>query len=205
MINEEILMSVRPVVMAGGKSSRMGRDKAMLDFDGQKMIERTLAVLKAVLPLRPLIVTNSPELYEGLEADVVTDIIKDSGPLAGIHTALGLAGSPYIFVVACDMPMLSAPFMRAMLEEFDGSDVVIPVESETKNHPLHSIYSVKCLPFIEKCLNEKRRRIIAFFPYVKVKEVQMSKFADLCADKSCININTPEELKESLDMFRKDR
>jgi molybdopterin-guanine dinucleotide biosynthesis protein A len=190
--------AVRPVVMAGGKSSRMGTDKAMLYFDGQKMIERTLCVLKEVFHLRPLIVTNTPELYEGLEADVVTDIIKDSGPLAGIHTALSLAGTPYIFVVACDMPLLSAPFIKVVLSELDDNDVVIPFESETKNHPLHAIYSARCLPYIEKCLNQKKQRIIAFFPDVKVKEVDVLKYESLRAEQSCINVNTPEELKQTL-------
>lgn len=198
MTYEEKLNIIRPVVMSGGKSSRMGSDKAMLNFGGERMIERTLAVLKGIFPLRPLIVTNAPELYEGLEADVVTDIIKDSGPLAGLHTALSLAGSPYIFVVACDMPMLSAEFIKAMLNEHKGEDVLLPSENGGNLHPLHAVYGQKCLPFIEECLKAKKRRIVSFFDSVNVRKLPVEEFSDLCAEKSCINVNTPDEFRELL-------
>ncbi len=115
------------VVLAGGQSSRMGRDKATLEFDGQPLVERCVAVLRQCFP----------------EVIVVRrDDVPGLGPIGGLLTALRRA--PEIFVVACDMPFLDAALIRAMAAQLAGYDAVaIPGE------PLHAAYSARILPVVE--------------------------------------------------------
>jgi molybdopterin-guanine dinucleotide biosynthesis protein A len=115
------------VVLAGGKSTRMGRDKAALEFDGQTLLERAVAVLRQCFP--EVIVVRQ-------------DDVPGLGPIGGIATALRRA--PEIFVVACDMPFLDAARIREMAAQLPGYDAVaIPGE------PLHAAYSARILPVIE--------------------------------------------------------
>jgi molybdopterin-guanine dinucleotide biosynthesis protein A len=115
------------VVLTGGKSTRMGRDKATLEFNGQPLAERCVAVLRACFP----------------EVLVVHDDDRPGlGPIGGLLTALRRA--PEIFVVACDMPFLDAALIRAMAAQLPGYDAVaIPGE------PLHAAYSARIVPVIE--------------------------------------------------------
>jgi molybdopterin-guanine dinucleotide biosynthesis protein A len=115
------------VVLAGGKSRRMGRDKAALEFDGQPLAERCVAVLRVCFS----------------EVMVVReDDTPGLGPIGGLLTALRRA--PEIFVVACDMPFLDAALIREMAAQLPGFDAVaIPGE------PLHAAYSARIVPVIE--------------------------------------------------------
>jgi molybdopterin-guanine dinucleotide biosynthesis protein A len=115
------------VVLAGGQSTRMGRDKATLEFDGQPLLERAVAVLRECFP----------------EVMVIRqDDVPGLGPIGGLLTALRRA--PEIFVVACDMPFLDAALIREMAAQLPGYDAVaIPGE------PLHAAYSARILPVVE--------------------------------------------------------
>src|SRR5512135_1170874 len=97
---------VAGVILAGGRNRRMGgNDKALLTVEGQTVFARTLTVLRACFP-QVLVVSNRPEKYTSFDVQVTSDEFVGQGPLAGIHAALGLVRSPYVFVVACDMPFL---------------------------------------------------------------------------------------------------
>lgn len=183
---------VTAVILAGGQSSRMGSNKALLPIRGGRIIEVIYRQLSALFS-EVLLVTNNPEQYAFLPCRKVPDCFPGMGALAGLHAGLHHAATPHIFAVACDMPYLDSALIRRLVALRNQADVVIP-EGENGLEPLHALYATSCLPFMEQSLLADRRRIISFFPQVQVKQVSPEWVAagDSCPD-SFRNINTPAD------------
>ncbi len=111
-------------ILAGGKSSRMGSEKALLQFESQPLIAHIARILKPIFP-RICVVTNSLEVASAAQLPAIRDEFVNRGPLGGIHAALQHFKAP-TFVVACDMPFLSAPFIEYLNQNFDG-DALVPL------------------------------------------------------------------------------
>jgi molybdopterin-guanine dinucleotide biosynthesis protein A len=185
------------VVLAGGKSSRLGAEKALLLLDGQPLITRAVQELSA-LSDDLIIVTNTPERFEplGLAARLVTDERPGEGSLMGIYSGLKAARHPYAVVVACDMPFLNLPLLRYMLLNAPGCDVVMP-RLESMLEPLHAVYGRTCLPWMARLLDEGQRKIVAFLPYVKVRHIEEDEIDGLDPlHLSFVNINTPQDWEQ---------
>ncbi|HXV22254.1 MAG TPA: formate dehydrogenase accessory sulfurtransferase FdhD [Desulfuromonadales bacterium] len=186
------IRGVTGVILAGGESRRMGSDKSLLPLDGGRFIDHAYRTLAALFD-EVLIVTNSPDLYAGLPCRKVPDLYPLKGSLAGIHSALSHARTGKIFVVACDMPFLSAEVIRRLCARDAAADVVIP-RSERGVEPLHALYDTRCLPAVEELLDAGEKKIVRFFPRVRVCEVPPAAFADCDPEgRSFRNINTPQE------------
>jgi molybdopterin-guanine dinucleotide biosynthesis protein A len=180
------------VILAGGKSSRMGRNKALLDFQGETLIERLYRILKEAFK-EILISANDTETYKFLGAPIVRDIFPHGGTLAGIHASLLLSRGKHCFFVACDMPFLNIELVRHLNRIVDDYDVVIP-ESESGLEPLHSFYSRRCVPHIEEQLKRGNLKVIDFFEHVKVRKVSREEVREWDPEElSYFNINTQEK------------
>ena len=189
-------MSVSAAIMAGGKSRRMGQDKAWIELDGEPLITRVANVLAEVAD-EVLIVANDPR-YGSLGLPVVRDRYPEGGALGGIATGVGAATNGTVLVAACDMPFLSAPVWRLLLE-FDGeADVVIPrVGGELET--LHALYAKACLPHMARALAENRLRVVSFFDAVRVKTIDEPELRAIDPTlRAFTNVNTPEELASAL-------
>ena len=194
------------VILAGGKSKRMGVDKATITVGGELLIEYPLRILKEVFKEIMVITSNllidtlQKELSEHENLKFLTDIYSNHGALGGIYTAMCHATTPYIFVTACDMPFISAQFIQYMASKTTEGvyDVVIP-ESPGGIETLHAIYRCGLKDIIKKELFKNNNKIKTFFPKVNVFYVSLDvvrMFGD--GEKMFRNINTPEELKEIL-------
>ncbi len=186
------IQGVAGVILAGGESRRMGCDKSLLPIDGARFIDHIYRRMSALFE-EVIIVTNSPGLYQDIPCRKVPDTYLRKGSLAGIHSGLFHAQSERIFVVACDMPLLSAELIRYICECGDEGDVVIP-KAEDGLQPLHALYHKSCLPAVEEVLETGRRRIVEFFPKVRVHPIDSRELARLDPQGvSFRNINTPQE------------
>lgn len=183
---------VTGVILAGGKSSRMGSDKALLPYCGGRFIEAIIRQLSELF-IEVLVVTNSPEQYSFLPCRKVADIFPGFGVLAGLHSGLYHSNSEHVFAVACDMPYLNSALIRRLVSLRWSNDVVIP-ESGKGVEPLHALYSRRCLEPMTAAMAGGARRIISFFPEVRVRTFSRSDVAmfDPAYD-SFRNINTPAE------------
>jgi len=182
----EPLHDVTGVILAGGRSSRMGRDKALLEVDGVPLFERVLA---AMTPLFSTLVIagDRPDLARpGLPC--IPDRYPGSA-LGGLHAALAAAQTPWIFVAACDMPYPDPELIRQILRERHGHDVVVP-RTETGLEPLFALYGKGCLAPMEAMLSEGRCRIYDFYDEVRVRVLTEAELPD-GAGKAFVNINTP--------------
>lgn len=191
---------VTGVLLAGGNSSRMGRNKALMTLAGQRLVDRVLAVLSSVLD-DLLMVTNSPELYADLGVRMVPDVVAGKGALGGIHSALHHAAAPHCLVVACDMPFLNADFLRYIVDQRAAYDVVVPI-ADGRPQPLHAVYGKACLQPIARRLESDRLHVVGFFPDVRVREVTAQELAAFDPEGlSFRNLNTPEEFADAERRF----
>ena len=180
------------MILAGGQSSRMGSNKALLPYCGGRFIEAIHRQLLELLP-QVILVTNNPEQYEFLPCCKVADLYPSMGALAGLHAGLYHAATPHIFAVACDMPYLNSALIRRLVKLRHEADVVIP-QGENGLEPLHALYGKGCLPFMEQALLADRRRIVSFFPQVRVRQFSQDRVATIDPDfNSFCNVNTPSD------------
>lgn len=189
---ETKIAGITGVILAGGPSSRMGSNKALLPYQGGRFIE---AIHRQIAELfeEVLVVTNAPELYGFLSCRKAPDLIPGMGALSGIHSGLVHSRTPHVFVVACDMPYLRPDLIRRLAEDAGGHDVVVP-EGEKGLEPLHAVYGRDALPAIEEALHGGKGRIVSFFDRVRVKKVVRDEVA--LFDPGFVsfrNINTPED------------
>jgi molybdopterin-guanine dinucleotide biosynthesis protein A len=140
-----------------------------------------------------LLVSNTPELYAGMDVRHVSDQFQGAGPLAGLHAGLLAARHPWAFVAACDMPLIDHRLVRYMVVLTSGYDAVVPKVGES-SEPLHALYSRTCLPAIETRLLVNQRRMISFYPDVRVRYVDEREIAIFDrTGRSFANANTPED------------
>lgn len=172
----------------------MGRNKALIEFQGQRIIERTLKLFHTLFD-HVLLVTNTPLTYLDLDVRMVTDLVPGKGSLGGIYTGLFYSPSPQAFFVGCDMPLLSPVVISYFLGLAECADIVVK-RSEEYWEPLHAIYSRKFLKPIERLMEQGELKIIEAYKWMKVREVGREELEPLDPGlRSLVNINTPEELE----------
>jgi len=199
----EVRHPISCIVLAGGEGKRLGIDKAFLEIGGRVLIEDILEKM-ARIGDEVIIVTSSPQRYDHLEARLVGDVYPGKGSLGGIYSGIKAAHNQHSLVVACDMPFLDLRLLRYMILLSPGQDAVIPRIGEF-TEPLHAIYSKQCLQSIERVLAGGSRRIIEFFPEVRVRyieEQEIKLFDPQCL--SFFNINTPGDLEKARGLARRN-
>jgi molybdopterin-guanine dinucleotide biosynthesis protein A len=198
------MLTISGIVLAGGQSSRLGTDKSSVTVKGKPLIEQIVAKL-ARLSDDVIIVTNSPERYNHLEARLVGDIYPGKGALGGIYSGLRAAANAYSLVVACDMPFLNLNLLRYMILLAREHDVVIPRIGGFPE-PLHAVYSKSCLEPIDRLLARGGLKIIDFFSEVQVRYVEEDEI-DIFDPQhlSLFNVNTPSDLEEMKKRVRKGK
>jgi len=194
------------VVLAGGRSLRMGVDKTQLDIGGRALVARAVNAVAPVVD-EVIIVTNRPEnlplaqLPDGVE--VMADKVAYQGPLGGLATGLAAASHPWALTVAADMPWISEDVVRLLWSQRTRSDVVIPV-GDKGAEPLLALYRVaKTLPVADAVLESGRRRLLAMFPDLRVHEIPMAEIQKIDPELATLfNINTPADLTQALEFAR---
>lgn len=186
--------NVTGVVLAGGASQRMGRNKAFLELDGRSLIEVVIERMESVCA-EVLVVAGDAQLYASLGVSVIEDRFRGVGALGGLHAGLEAASHELSLVVGCDMPFLNLDLLRAFAGWAEGFDVAVLRHGEEEYvEPLHGAYRRTCLPVMEAAIRAKRRRIVSFFPHVQVRYVTLTDVAPFDPDlRSFRNVNTPQE------------
>jgi molybdopterin-guanine dinucleotide biosynthesis protein A len=190
--NERVISAI---LLAGGQSSRMGPDKALLHWHGRTLIEHLVAQMKE-LSDDVLVITGLEIRYDDLlDVPIFADEIKDCGPMGGLYTGLKRARYDYSLAVACDMPLVSRALMELLSHEIDGKAWAIVPEVQGHRVPTLAIYHKKCLPVIESFLAEGRTSLQALLETVPVKVMPESRLRKVDATLQCFtNLNRPEDL-----------
>jgi len=183
-------------VLAGGKSSRMGANKALLSLDGTTLLQRTRQVLEAVC--QNVFILGSCELYGGF-GDCYEDIYPNCGPLGGIHVALLHSRTHFNLITAVDTPFLMPEFLSYMLERaMQSSAVVTAPQIGGYTEPVCAVYSRDFLPIAEAALKAGNYKIVPLFPREQtliITEAELGQFA--LGPEMFDNLNTPEDFERA--------
>jgi len=191
------------VILAGGKSSRFGRNKALEPFMGERLIDRSVRLIKEWCdPV--FVVCQKPEEYFGVEANLVADIIPDQGPLMGLYTSLLFSPNEWIFLRAVDMPFLEEAFAELLIKRATegNADVVVPLKGRHTDLPLQyeplcACYNVRCILHIKRVIESGGGRVISFFSRVRVDAVPEDTWRAVDPKgRSILNINTIQDMDE---------
>ncbi len=177
------------ILLAGGKSERMRRDKSLLPVNGVPLIQHIARQLQPHFA-QVLVSANDPEKYAFLGLPVVPDKIPGQGPMAGILSALKASAHDLNFVMACDIPDVNFTVIHRLLEEMGDADAGVPVSEGGRLEPLFAIYRKSMIPVLEQCLRDGSRRMRAALEASKVRYLELG-------DSDWLrNLNTPEDLAD---------
>lgn len=156
-------------VLAGGHSTRMGRDKATLPWDGGTLLSHALDRLRLVCGAVAISSGAAPR-YEDAGAPLVLDDPSGAGPLGGLAAVLAHARTPLALVLAVDLPFVTPELLRFLLDSAGGADAVVPVTGDGP-HPLCAVYRTSCLSPARKRLAAGEYKMTSFWPDVRVRQV----------------------------------
>ena len=177
------------IILAGGKSSRMGKEKGLLELNGITFTEHIIETLKPVCN-QIIIIANKKE-YEQFGYTVYGDLVKDCGPVAGIYTGLAHSKTNINIILSCDIPFVTTELLQFLLRGSKNYDVTIPAYNG-KTGPLTGIYTKSCLPVFREQLDQKQLKLHQVLKHLKVRVVEVK---DRFPEEVFYNIKTPDDLK----------
>ena len=183
-------------VLAGGKSSRMGSDKSLLQFDGTPLVSRAVTTMREVFK-DVVVISDKRDEYAFLDVPVLPDIKKECGPLGGIHAAFVHTGADSLFVLACDMPFVSSELIRYVVNAGSGAKAAVP-KMNGRLQPLCGLYSRRSLPIIEQSLDSKSYRIQMVLAKLGPTVITIQQDLPFHASNLLDNLNTPDQINQAL-------
>ena len=195
---------ITSIVLAGGKGTRLGKDKLQEVVGGRPLLQRVIDSL-SLISERILVVTAQGQKRPAfqvrqIEVASVPDVYPGKGALGGIYTGLSASDSQHSLVVAADMPFLNPDLLQYLVGVAPGFDVVMPrVDGEIE--PLHAVYSRECLPAIQGQIDRNRLQIRVFLEQVRVRYVEPADMDRFDPRRlSFFNVNTPEDLTKAQEI-----
>ncbi len=185
------LNSMNCYILTGGKSSRMGTDKASLDFKGKTFAEQ---ISNAIKPYSNSIYNISSRNEHSDSINLIKDIHLDIGPMGGIHSALSHTDKEWNLITSCDLPLLQPKSIYWLLENTEYKHDATILDINNKRNPLFGIYHKSCIRTIESLIAQNAYRMMHLIDNINTKII---KAPDYIAD-TLININTPEEYQKIL-------
>lgn len=198
---------VTGIILAGGKSSRLGRDKAWEDVGGQRIIDRVIGALQSSCH-EVLIIGDRPERQNELSLPKCiqyrSDDLKGRGSIGGLYTGLKASDTLWSLVVACDMPFISRELIRFMLSIISKNrcDAIVPVING-RYQPTHALYNSTCIPFIEKNISSGNFRMDSYFDEIYLEEISEDVINSIQgAELSFFNVNTEDDLFTAREQYK---
>jgi molybdopterin-guanine dinucleotide biosynthesis protein A len=192
------------VILVGGKSSRMGRPKALLPFDGEPLIVHVVRRLKEMFAEAVVVAAPEQEMPD-LSALIVRDDVAYQGPVSGIYRGLQASRKEICFVTSCDAPFLNLDLIAHLLAQSSECDVVVPYW-EDRYQPLHAVYRTRVAPLLQEQLARGELRPIFLFDKVRTRKVDADEIRRFDPDGlSLLNMNSPEDYEAALRLWREKK
>ena len=204
MIVEPVSKNTTAIILAGGKSSRMGRPKALLPFDDEPLIVHIVRALKCMFAEAVVVAAPEQELPP-LPALLVRDEVAYQGPVGGIYYGLKAAQGEFCFVTSCDVAFTNLALISYFISHISNYDVVVPYWLE-RFQPLHAVYRRSVLPLLKEQLERGELRPVFLYDKVRTRKIGEDEIRRLDPEGlSFFNMNTPEDYEEALKRWERMR
>ncbi|MEH7111020.1 molybdenum cofactor guanylyltransferase [Neobacillus niacini] len=198
-------MKAAAIILSGGKSSRMGTNKALLKLNEKTTVERMVDTLKVYFD-DIILVTNETDAYQFLGVKMVPDHYQGMGPLAGFHAGLKASNYDVNFIVACDMPFVSGELAATLVEKIEHYDALIPVING-KKQTLCGVFQKKIVTKIEECIENGRLPIKHLLDHLNVlylSEKDLQVYSNIDIERVFFNMNHPHEYEDAKKWVKAD-
>lgn len=185
----KIKNDITGIILAGGKSSRMGTDKGLILYKGEPFVQYSINALRPIVD-DIIIVTNNSS-YDTFNQRRVSDIIEDAGPLSGVYSGLKHSNTAYNLILSCDIPLIKTAILEKIIHHIDDYYDIIQIKSNGRVMPLIAFYNKRCEDQLLKLLNAGVRRMSKTLEVFKVSTLELP----IELDSYTANINTPTEFK----------
>lgn len=188
------------IVLAGGSSVRMGRDKSLLPLEGMPLIAHSTRLMQSFFR-EVIIVSDLPQKYEFLNLEIIPDMFKGAGPLGGMHAALSHARTETVFISSCDIPLVPSQLLEYILD-FDS-----PRHTRIPRHlgilqPLFGLYDRDLIPIFEKHLLNSNFRVLSALEETAYVPVEISPGLSFYSSDMFSNVNDPEDYAHVKSHFK---
>jgi molybdopterin-guanine dinucleotide biosynthesis protein A len=199
-VNPMDLSSSYAAILCGGKSRRLGQDKALMYLNGSRIIDIIIQTLQPLFdPI--FFISDVRDKIHGVDITSVADEIPNLGPLGGIYTALGVGIGEYCFVTACDTPFLTKEIIQALWNEVDGEDIIVP-KYQGLAEPLVGFYARRCRERIGEALEIDQKQTRSLWNCCNVRFVDLDKrFPAEYLQRVFFNINTVADFDTAREMY----
>ena len=193
-------MQITGIVLAGGKSSRMGTDKCYLTLGGNSLVEIALRKLQTLCS--EVVISSNCSDYDAPGVKVIRDLITDSGPLAGIYSAMKETNAENFLVIPADLPFITTDFLKELVAGCQNYDAVVPRNNEGYIEPLAAYYNRACLPIIEESLMSGDFSVYKILKKLNVNYFKWETLPIAGKMHLFMNLNSPEDYRQAEEIFK---
>jgi len=193
-INRE---EITGIVLAGGRSSRLGKDKGLCAFKGKSLVSYAIDILKPLCGNLMISANHFPEKYAAFGLPVIPDEVKYIGPMGGVYSCLKKSKTQHNLILSCDTPFVNTDVFRHLLTVVENFQVVCPAHETFLLEPLSAYYNTNVLGDMEEAIRKKEYKMMQFFKRIRFKSVNIDRNLSFFNDYLFLNLNTPGDLKKA--------
>jgi molybdopterin-guanine dinucleotide biosynthesis protein A len=185
--------AITGIILAGGKSSRMGEDKSLMAWKGKRLIEYSIEALSPLC--KKIVISSNKNQYQFTGCEVWQDELPQQAPMIGIYSCLKRTITEINLILSCDMPLISTSVFEYLLSNSDGYEAIITVHDHNQAEPLCGIYKRSLIPSIEKCILRQDFSLLKFLDAASHLKVEIGQGLSFFNEKLFLNINTIDDFK----------
>ena len=194
-------MGVTGIILAGGKSTRMGTEKGLQELCGKPLINYAIDVLSGICS--NFIISSSSDAYQPLGFKVVPDEFSGIGPMGGIYSALRQSDTQDNLVISCDLPFVSAELLKFILSNSQGYEVAVPWEGNMHYEPLCGFYNKSILDKINTFIKTGNYKLPDLFEVIRINKLVIDKTLHFYTDSLFYNVNSKLNLQTAEEIMRR--
>ena len=193
-INRE---EITGIILAGGRSSRLGKDKGLCTLKGKSLVSYAVGILKPLCGDLMISANRFAEKYAAFGFPVIPDQVEDIGPMGGIYSCLKKSKTRHNLLLSCDTPFVSTDVFRLLLKEAEDFQVVCPANEAFLPEPLSAYYNTNILGDLEDAIRQNEYKMMRFFKRIRFRLVKIDRNFSFFNDYLFLNLNTPEDLEKA--------
>lgn len=185
-------MPLTGIILAGGRSRRMGVEKGLVHFNGQPLINYSIKVLKDLCS--EIMISSNSNCYDYLGYKVVPDLVEDSGPMVGIYSCLTESKNRANLVISCDMPFVTEEIFQHLVSQAGNAWICVPWYENDHFEPLCGLYQKDVLPEMKEFIGDGNYKLPDLFKKTNISVVNVNELLPTLHEHYFMNINTPSDL-----------